>query len=325
MPDRGLRAAGMRDLGPEEMERFRRVERIFLEVVARRGYREIRTPTLEPLHLFTATGALSPQLLDRAYSFLDWDGWSGERVVLRPDGTVPAARWYEESGSGAARVCYVQSVFRFAGEGDNRELWQCGVELFGLPALEADAELLLLARELLLAIGLGDLRYEVAHAGLMRAVLASAGLNAAEQLAAYDRLLDGDAKVTEELVAQHPEGGAALRLLFDVDGDSAAYLGNLRATLLPVVPAAQRPIEELAAVTSALDSAGCAYSIRSGTARNFEYYSGVTFALAAAGDECITGGRYDSLSGALGGRQTPASGFGADLLRLAEIAPEAGR
>ncbi len=331
MPDRGLRAAGMRDLGPEEMERFRRVERIFLEVVARRGYREIRTPTLEPLHLFTATGALSPQLLDRAYSFLDWDGWSGERVVLRPDGTVPAARWYEESGGGgegggvAARVCYVQPVFRFAVEGGDRELWQCGVELFGLPALEADAELLLLARELLLEIGLGDLHYDVAHAGLVRAVLASAGLNAAEQLAAYDRLLDGDAKVTEELVAQHPEGAAALRLLFDVDGGSAAYLGNLRATLLPAVPAAERPIEELAAVTSALDSAGCAYSIRAGTARNFEYYSGVTFALTTAGEECVTGGRYDSLSGALGGRQAPASGFGADLLRLAEMAPEAGR
>jgi histidyl-tRNA synthetase len=332
MPDRGLRAAGMRDLGPEEMERFRRVERIFLEVVARRGYREIRTPTLEPLHLFTATGALSPQLLDRAYSFLDWDGWSGERVVLRPDGTVPAARWYEESGDaaegrggGAARVCYVQPVFRFAAEGGDRELWQCGVELFGLPALEADAELLLLARELLLEIGLGDLRYEVAHAGLVRAVLASAGLNAAEQLAAYDRLLDGDAHVTEELVAQHPQGGAALRLLFDVDGGSASYLGNLRATLLPAVPAAERPIEELAAATSALDSAGCAYSIRAGTARNFEYYSGVTFVLTAAGDECVTGGRYDSLSGALGGREAPASGFGADLLRLAEMAPEAGR
>ena len=332
MPDRGLRAAGMRDLGPEEMERFRHVERIFLEVVARRGYREIRTPTLEPLHLFTATGALSPQLLDRAYSFLDWDGWSGERVVLRPDGTVPAARWYEESGEGAdrrgggvARVCYVQPVFRFAVEGGDRELWQCGVELFGLPALEADAELLLLARELLLELGLGDLRYEVAHAGLVRAVLAAVGLNAAEPLATYDRLLDGDAQVTEELVARHPEGGAALRLLFDIDGGSAAYLGNLRATLLPVVPAAERPIEELAAATSALDSVGCAYSIRAGTARNFEYYSGVTFTLTVAGDACVTGGRYDSLSAALGGRQAPASGFGADLLRLAEMAPEAGR
>ena len=96
LPDQGLRSSGMRDLGPQEMQRFRRVERAFLDVCARHEYREIRTPALEPLHLYTATGALSPQLLDGVYSFLDWDGWSGERVVLRPDSTVPAAQPLDE-------------------------------------------------------------------------------------------------------------------------------------------------------------------------------------------------------------------------------------
>src|SRR5687768_7554646 len=114
--DDGLRSRGMRDLGPEAMRKFRAVERAFLDTTAARGYQEIRTPAIEPLHLFTATGALSPQLLDRVYSFLDWDGWSGERVVLRPDGTVPAARWYEQrwqDPSEPARLCYVQPVYRF--------------------------------------------------------------------------------------------------------------------------------------------------------------------------------------------------------------------
>jgi len=74
----------MRELDPEAMRRFRAVERRFLEVTSERGFEEIRTPTIEPLHLYTTAGALSPQALDRAYSFVDWDGWSGERVVLRP-------------------------------------------------------------------------------------------------------------------------------------------------------------------------------------------------------------------------------------------------
>ena len=101
--------------------RFRAVERAFLDTTAEHGYQEIRTPTIEPLHLFTATGALSPQLLDRVYSFLDWDGWSGERVVLRPDTTVPAARWYAErwqTPSEPARLCYVQPVYRFVPPAD---------------------------------------------------------------------------------------------------------------------------------------------------------------------------------------------------------------
>jgi hypothetical protein len=36
-------------------------------------------------------------MLSHVYSFLDWDGWSGGRVVLRPDGTIPAARLYIEN------------------------------------------------------------------------------------------------------------------------------------------------------------------------------------------------------------------------------------
>ncbi len=327
MPDRGLRVSGMRDLGPEEMERFRRVERSFLEVGARHGYREIRTPTLEPLHLFTATGALSPQLLDRVYSFLDWDGWSGERVVLRPDATVPAARWFEEyrGSNGTARLCYVQPVFRFEAGGADRELWQCGVELFGLPAPQADVELLLLARELLIELGLDGLHYEIAHAGLVRAALAAVGLNAPERLTAYDRLLEGDPAAAEELVERRPERAAMLRLLFGVEGATAGYLANLRATLLLAAPAAEGPLRELEDAAQALEAAGCSYTLRPGTARNFEYYSGVTFVLSAAGEPCVAGGRYDGLGRELGGRDVLASGFGADILRLAELASRARR
>ncbi|MDA1062562.1 MAG: ATP phosphoribosyltransferase regulatory subunit, partial [Chloroflexi bacterium] len=207
-----LRGHGMRDLGPDEMRRFRAVEARFLEVVARAGYREIRTPTVEPLHLFTGAGTLSPQMLDRVYSFLDWDGWSGERVVLRPDSTLPAVRWHEEqAGSEAARLCYVQPVYRFAPDDGQREQWQCGVELFGLAAPEGDAELLQLALDLLKGLGLAGLgrggsaqqalRFELSHSGLVRAALSAAGLDRAGQLAAYDRLLDGDDGAIAEFVA----------------------------------------------------------------------------------------------------------------------------
>ena len=323
MPDRGLRSSGMRDLGPEEMARFRRVERCFLEVVSEHGYREIRTPAIEPLHLFTASGALSPQLLDRAYSFLDWDGWSGERVVLRPDTTVPAARWYVErqQGDGPARLCYVQPVYRFASDDASREHWQCGVELFGVAAPEADAELLILARDFLVALGLEGLHFEIAHAGLVRAVLAAAGFDAAGQIAAYDRLLEGNGDTVEELMAERPQATSALRLLSGVEGAGSGYVANLRAALLPAVPDAEEAVAELEAAAVALDGAGCAYELRPIGARPFEYYTGITFALSADGVECITGGRYDGLGEALGGGPSPACGFGADLLRLAALAP----
>jgi len=316
-----LHSPGMRDFGPLEMRRFRRVERQFLDVTEASGYAEIRTPTIEPLHLFTATGSLTPQLLDRVYSFLDWDGWSGERVVLRPDSTVPAARWYERhwEEAGPARLSYVQPVYRFEQGDGEREQWQCGVELFGLGPPEGDRELLLLARDFLAALGVQDMRFELSHAGLVRTVLAAAGLDPAEQLAVYDRLLDGDHAVTAELAKQHPAGGPALRLLFDVNGDAAGYLGNVRSALLAVVPQAAPALEELELAATALDEAGVAFRFVPGTARNFEYYTGLTFRLLAGQTECLSGGRYDGLGESIAGHAVPASGFGADLLRLADI------
>ncbi|MSP22987.1 MAG: ATP phosphoribosyltransferase regulatory subunit [Dehalococcoidia bacterium] len=318
-----LRVSGMRDLGPEVMRAFRGVERVFLDVTGRAGFAEVRTPTVEPLHLYTSSGALSPQLLDRVYSFLDWDGWSGERVVLRPDATVAAARWYLEGRDAVqvARLCYVQPVFRFEPGDADREVWQCGVESFGVGAPEGDVELVRLGLRFLQALGIEGLEVELAHAGLVRAALEAAGLDRGAQIEAYDRLLAGDTAVADDLLERYPQGSSALRLLFAVNGDTLGYLANLRATLAVAVPAVASALAELEAVAAALDEAGVAYRVQPGTARNLEYYSGVTFRIIVQGRECLTGGRYDDLCEAISGEGAPASGFGADLLGLIELLP----
>ena len=124
------RCKGMRDLAPDEMAVFRRVEGACLDNFGAWGYREVRTPTIEHLHLFTSAGTLTPGQLGKVYSFLDWDGWSGERVVLRPDGTIPVARFYADELAGyTARLSYSSNIFMFQEDGDKpRERWQCGVD-----------------------------------------------------------------------------------------------------------------------------------------------------------------------------------------------------
>ncbi|MQC27966.1 MAG: hypothetical protein DWG74_02655, partial [Chloroflexi bacterium] len=153
------------------------------------------------------------------------------------------------------------------------------------------------------------------------AVLAASGLSASAQLAAYDRLLDGDAAVAEEIAATSQQGTSALRLLAAVDGTSTGYVANLRAAILPLVPAAAHALDELAGAAAALDAAGVPYRVLPGTARNFEYYSGVTFRFRDGDAECITGGRYDGLTEQIGGDPAPGCGFAADLLALAARAP----
>src|SRR4030043_72052 len=91
------RCKGMRDMSPAEMAVFHRLEGICRDCFIKWGYSEVRTPTIEYLHLFTSAGTLTPTMLGKVYSFLDWDGWSGERVVLRPDATIPVARLFIEN------------------------------------------------------------------------------------------------------------------------------------------------------------------------------------------------------------------------------------
>jgi histidyl-tRNA synthetase len=305
-----MRSRGMRDLLPDEMDRVRKVEDAFASACRLWGYREIRTPVIEPLHLFTAAGTLSPKMLDTVYSFLDWDGWSGERVVLRPDSTIPAARLYAESyGDGIRKLFYRQNIFRFTDDGSSREEWQCGVELIGDTGPAGDLELVLLALDTLAPLGLPRLTVRVSHAGLVRAALAAAGMTAEEQSLAYDRLLDGDLAVIDDIEARLPQLDAPLRLLLEVEGAGSGYIENLRGSLTPAIPALAPAIDELAFVVAALEASDVTTVIQAALARSFEYYSGIVFKIYADSERVCSGGRYDDLIGLVGDRPARASGF----------------
>jgi histidyl-tRNA synthetase len=182
---------GMQDLLPGDMLRFGRIEDTFRTCCGSWGYQEVRTPTLEYLYLFTATGTLTPGMLSKVYSFLDWDGWSGERVVLRPDGTIPVARLYIDnlSGQQSARLFYVTNIFAFEGTGkENRERWQCGAEFFGGAKFAPDVEIILLAEDVIRKLGIRNVKLQLSHAGLVKALLKEFKLSPAEIIAKAEGL-----------------------------------------------------------------------------------------------------------------------------------------
>ena len=317
----------MRDLLPADMERFRQVEAAFRSACLSWGYEEIRTPTIEHLFLFTGAGTLSPQMLGRVYSFLDWDGWSGERVVLRPDATIPAARLYIESLNHGrpAKLFYVQNVFRFAQGDETREDWQCGVELIGDTGPVGDIELVLLALDTLKALTEQPVTVRLSHPGIVKAVLAKAGFAAPEQLQLYDRLLDGDAAVLPEVESRLPDISASLEMLLGLEGEGSGYLKNVSATFSAAIPELAAPLQELLALAETLETLDCRPLVSAALVRNFEYYTGPVFRFAVDGESLGGGGRYDSLIAQVGGeRQVPASGFALSAQRLMEVLPAGG-
>jgi len=323
MSEESQRCRGMRDLLPADMARFRRVEAAFRDVCLAWGYREVRTPTIEHLHLFTAAGTLSPHMLGRVYSFLDWDGWSGERVVLRPEATIGAARLFVEHmrGEKLAKLFYVQNVFRFAAGDEPRESWQCGVELLGDTQPRGDVELVLLGRQVLERLGLAPVEVRLSHPGIVRAVLAQAGLEPAEQVRTYDLILDGDVSVVDELEGRLPDLGAPLRLLLEGEGSGSAYLANVRSTFGSGLPGLASPLDELSVVAETLAALGVRCRVATAAVGSFEYYTGPVFQFAANGEAVGSGGRYDGLIALVGGPSLPASGFALDADKLAALLP----
>ena len=305
------RCKGFKDLSPEEMARFRLIEGVFMGCCLKWGYKEIRTPTLEYLYLFTSVGTLTPGMLGRVYSFLDWDGWSGERVVLKPDGTIPTARFYIDSlKKGLERLFYVTNIFIFEETGKKtRERWQCGAELIGINSPMADVELIALALDVLQGLNLKGIKVRLSHAGLIRALLAKLELSAEEQNKMFDQILDGDVAALARVKPDKPEIIEVLSLLLKLKGKSSGFLKNIKALFSQNLPEFEPSLDSFIEVVSLVEALGCDYRIDLASGKGFEYYTGVIFNLYIGAEKVGGGGRYDALVPQMGGGDTPAAGF----------------
>jgi histidyl-tRNA synthetase len=292
------RCKGMRDMAPEEMTRFRAIEQTFRDCCLKWGYHEVRTPTIEYLHLFTSAGTLTPSMLGKVYSFLDWDGWSGERVVLRPDGTIPIARLYIETKATRepAKLFYVANTFIFEQTGKKtRERWQCGTELIGVNSPPGDAELVWLALEILKRLEMKEVELRLSHAGLIRVLLEKLGLSSEEQTRVFDQILDGDAGAIARLQTGKSELDAILLPLLNLKGQSADFLRNMKAVAAGSLPEFSPYLDNFVAIVDLLEALGCRYHIDIASGAGFEYYTGVIFQFFIGGQKIGGGGRYDAL------------------------------
>jgi len=312
---------GFSDLSPDEMRAFRLVEDIFRDCCLGWGYDEIRTPTLEYLHLFTSAGTLTPNMLGRVYSFLDWDGWSGERVVLKPDGTIPAARFYIDSKkSGLARLFYVTNVFMFEETGKkSRERWQCSAELIGVNSALSDVELLSLSLDVLKQLGLSDIKIKLSHAGLIKSLLDSLELSPEEKTNILSRILEGDASALDKVKIDKPDTVEALTLLIGLKGKSSGFLKNIKAIASKNMANISESLDNFISVVEKLEKLGVDYRIDLASGKGFEYYTGLIFHLLIGQNIVGGGGRYDALIPQMGGKATPAAGFALYMDQLMKL------
>src|SRR5215813_8293802 len=157
-------AKGMNDILPDEVRRWQLVESAFRSTVERYGYREIRTPLLEPTELFVRSVGETTDIVQKEMFTLDHHG---DSLTLRPEGTASAARAYVEHTVAAreplTRWYYLGPMFRAERpqRGRYRQFYQAGCEVFGDPGPAVDAEMIDMLVGLLSELGIADVTAQV--------------------------------------------------------------------------------------------------------------------------------------------------------------------
>lgn len=302
----------MNDLLPADSPLWQYVESVVTDILVRYAYQEIRFPIVESTELFKRSiGEVTDIVEKEMYTFEDRNG---DSLTLRPEGTACCVRACEENGllyNQTQRLWYMGPMFRHERpqKGRYRQFHQIGVETFGIQGPDIDAEVLVLSARILRELGVAE------HVRLQINSLGSTEARAAYKQALVEYLgtvqdqLDEDSKRRLET---NP-----LRILDSKDANTQMLL-NAAPVLLDYLDDAS--CEHFDGLKALLDAAGIVYDVNPRLVRGLDYYGKTAFEwvtdkLGSQSTVCA-GGRYDGLVEQLGGKSTPAVGFGIGLERL---------
>ncbi len=315
---------GMKDLLPAEQPIWDLMREKAKELSSAYSYERIDTPVLEETALFVRGVGKQTDIVEKElYSF---ETESGEKLSLRPEMTAPVMRSYIQHGMlnlpQPVKLWYLAPMFRHdrPQHGRYRQFWSWGCEVLGDENPIVDAQLAFLAwlftSELgiettvqINSIGTPESRANYKNALVTYFRSKRAKLNDEDKKRLLKnplRLLDSKDPVVEEMKAEAPQ------IVDWLDEDSKSHFMR---------------------VLEFLDELGVPYQLNPYLVRGLDYYTRTVFELYAnSSDQDLAqsalggGGRYDGLAEVLGGRPTPAAGFGMGLdrvfLRLKEMNTE---
>ncbi len=300
---------GTRDILPEEIGYWQRVESIARNIMQRAAFQEIRTPIFETTNLFErGIGEATDIVGKEMYTFSD----KGDRsITLRPEGTAGAVRSYIEHGlhaqGGVQRLWYIGPMFRYERPqaGRQRQFHQLGLEMLGSADVRADVESIALAVDILKAVGLGELLLEMNSLGTREdRVKYRAAL--VDYLTPYKADLDPD---SQDRLTRNP-----LRILDTKVEKTQAILQDAPLLGNSLSDESQARFEQ---VKELLTDLGIVYKVNPKLVRGLDYYSHTAFEFQSVQFGTVGGGgRYDGLVSELGGPETAAIGWAIGLERL---------
>jgi histidyl-tRNA synthetase len=312
MPRQYRAPRGTLDVLPQDQPYRDFVQDTASRLCAAFGYQRLETPIFEEASLFTrSVGEATDIVQKEMYVFQDR---GGQELALRPEGTAPVCRAYLQHGMHVlpqpVRLWYWSPIFRYdrPQAGRYRQHTQFGIEAIGEADAAMDAEVIELLWRLYEELGLtalnlhlnsiGDANCRPAYLQLLRDYYRDKlkqVCNDCQGRYEYNplRLLDCKQERCQPLIAKAPP--------------FTDYL-------------CQACAEHFQRLRSYLEDVGIPYQLNPRLVRGLDYYTRTVFEVQpseeGAQSSIGSGGRYDGLIEQLGGRPTPAIGFGCGVERV---------
>ncbi|MFI3206189.1 MAG: histidine--tRNA ligase [Clostridia bacterium] len=303
---------GTQDLMPEQTAKWQTLEYILADECSRYGIKEIRTPVFEHTELFLrGVGDTTDVVEKQMYTFED----KGNRsITLRPEGTAGAVRAMLQSGifnkGFPQKFNYFTSCYRYEKPqaGRLREFHQFGVEIFGTKEPVADADLIRFVSGIFDRLGLKDISLEINSIGCP---VCRAKFNQALK-DYFNANKEELCETCNSRLERNP-----MRIL-DCKSPVCAKIAEKAPVILDYL--CDDCKEHFETVKEYLDIFDIAFTVNPSIVRGLDYYTRTVFEFVAEGigakSTVCGGGRYDGLVEEMGGKDTPALGFGMGLERL---------
>jgi histidyl-tRNA synthetase len=323
MSERFKAPRGTFDVLPEQEPVRRRIHSTARRLLEAAGYGWIETPAFEDTDLFARGVGESTDIVQK--QMFTFEDQGGRSLTLRPEATASICRAYLEHGmqkrAQPVKLWTEGAFFRHERPqaGRFRQFTQIDAEAIGSDSPLVDAELILLANDILAELGVEGVRLRVGSLGTPAARTAYL-----DELRGYLRSREGE--LSEEVRGRIDVN--PLRA-FDADHEGTRRVMDDAPTLLERLD--QADAEHFDEVRHLLDRNGLNYELDPTLVRGLDYYTRTVFEFECerlgAQSGIGGGGRYDGLIEQLGGRPTPANGWalGVDRIALALESAEGGR
>lgn len=308
---------GSRDFYPEDMRTRRFIFETWQKVVEQYGFEEYETPLIEPTQLYSAkTG--DEIVSEQSYRFEDR---GGRDVMIRPEMTPSVSRLVaarRQELPYPLRWYSIDNFWRYERpqKGRLREFWQMNVDIFGVPTIDAELELIMIASDLMKAFGADKSMYSIRVNSRKLVVLIMAdflGLDGTQMhkmtklFDKKDKMPEGTFFSTAEEIFNAEERETGMERLHSIV--SAKSMADLPETIRQ-----SGPMKEVQILFTLLNEHGVTNArFDVSLMRGLDYYTDIVFEVFDNNPDnrraMFGGGRYDGLVGLFGVKPLPTAGF----------------